>query len=52
LGKALRLKAAAEHVAAAEGVRLNQLINIDVAEKLSALETEDYFKDRAKRGDR
>jgi hypothetical protein len=46
------LKAAAERVAAAEGVSLNQLINIAVAEKLSALETEDYFKERAKRGDR
>ncbi len=44
------LKAAAERLAAAEGVSLNQLINVAVAEKLSALETEDYFKERAKRG--
>ena len=46
------LKAAAERVAAAEGVSLNQLMNIAVAEKLSALETEDYFKERAKLGKR
>lgn len=46
------LKAAAERVAAAEGVSLNQLINIAVAEKLSALETKDFFKGRAKRGKR
>jgi hypothetical protein len=46
------LKAAAERVAAAEGVSLNQLINIAVAEKLSALETEDFFEERAQRGKR
>lgn len=46
------LKAAAERVAAVEGVSLNQLINIAVAEKLSALETEEFFKERAKRGKR
>lgn len=46
------LKAAAERVAAAEGVSLNQLINIAVAEKLSALETGDFFKERARRGKR
>jgi len=39
-------------LAAAEGVSLNQLINIAVAKKLSALETEDYFSERAKRGNR
>ena len=35
----------------AEGVALNQLINVAVAEKLSALRTEDYFRERAARGD-
>jgi uncharacterized protein (DUF1778 family) len=35
-----------------EGVALNQLINVAVAEKLSALRTEDYFRDRARRADR
>jgi hypothetical protein len=41
------LKAAAERLAAAEGVSLNQLINVAVAEKLSALETASYFRGRA-----
>jgi hypothetical protein len=39
-------------IAAAEGVALNQLINVAVAEKLSALRTEEYFRDRAIRGNR
>lgn len=38
-------------VAEAEGVALNQLINVAVAEKLSALRTEDYFDERAARAD-
>jgi hypothetical protein len=37
-------------LAKAEGVALNQLINVAVAEKLSALRTEDYFRERAARG--
>ena len=43
------LKAEAEQVAAAEGSTLNQFINIAVAEKLAALRTERYFKERAQR---
>jgi hypothetical protein len=43
------LKAAAERLAAAEGVSLNQFINVAVAEKLSAMETATYFRDRAAR---
>ncbi len=39
----------ARKLAASEGVALNQLINVAVAEKLSALRTEDYFRKRAKR---
>jgi hypothetical protein len=39
----------ARRVAASEGVALNQLINVAVAEKLSALRTEDYFRERASR---
>ena len=35
--------------AQAEGVALNQLINVAVAEKLSALRTESYFAERARR---
>ncbi len=46
------LKNAAERLAAAEGTSLNQFINVAVAEKLSALETEEFFKVRAARGDR
>jgi hypothetical protein len=37
----------ARRVAEAEGVTLNQLINVAVAEKLSALRTEKYFMARA-----
>ena len=46
------LKSAAERIAAAEGTSLNQFINVAVAEKLSALETEDFFRARAAKGDR
>jgi len=46
------LKSAAERLAAAEGTSLNQFINVAVAEKLSALETEDFFRTRAAKGDR
>lgn len=33
-----------------EGVSINQLINSAVAEKMSALMTEEYLEERAKRG--
>ena len=39
----------ARQAAEAEGVALNQLINVAVAEKLSALRTEKYFTARAAR---
>jgi hypothetical protein len=39
----------ARKLAHAEGVALNQLINVAVAEKLSALRTESYFAERARR---
>lgn len=52
---ALRLQASlldeAKRVAEAEGVALNQFINVAVAEKLSAIRTEEYFRERANRGD-
>jgi hypothetical protein len=52
---ALRLQPAlldeARKVAEAEGVALNQLINVAVAEKLSALRTASYFAERAARAD-
>ena len=41
----------ARRVSATEGVALNQFINVAVAEKLSALRTEDYFRERGQRGD-
>lgn len=41
----------ARKVAENEGVALNQLINVAVAEKLSALRTESYFQERAARAD-
>lgn len=41
----------ARRVAKAEGVAVNQLINVAVAEKVSALRTEEYFSERARRGD-
>lgn len=37
----------ARRMAESQGVALNQLINVAVAEKLSALRTEDYFRERA-----
>ena len=45
------LKSEAERVAKAEGTTLNQFINVAVAEKLSALRTADYFRERAVRAD-
>ena len=42
----------ARKAADAEGVALNQLINVAVAEKLSAMRTEEYFCQRARRADR
>jgi hypothetical protein len=46
------LKEAAERVAAREGASLNQFINVAVAEKLSAIETESYFLRRAAKATR
>jgi hypothetical protein len=40
----------ARRLAESEGVALNQLINVAVAKKLSALRTEKYFVERASRG--
>jgi hypothetical protein len=41
----------ARRLAESEGVALNQLINVALAEKLSALRTEEYFRERAERAD-
>jgi hypothetical protein len=35
-----------------EGVAINQLINVAVAEKITALRTEEYFRERGPRADR
>jgi hypothetical protein len=52
---ALRLQASllqeARKVSESEGVALNQFINVAVAEKLSALRTEEYFRERSNRAD-
>ncbi len=39
----------ARRTAEQEGVALNQLINVAVAEKLSAIRTESFFRERARR---
>jgi hypothetical protein len=41
----------ARRVSETERVALNQFINVAVAGKLSALRTEDYFRERAQRAD-
>ncbi|MEM1094227.1 MAG: toxin-antitoxin system HicB family antitoxin [Bacteroidota bacterium] len=43
-----QLKTTAEQ----EGVSMNQLVALAVAEKLSALRTVDYLRERGERGDR
>ena len=51
----LRLQASlleeARRISESEGVALNQFINVAVAEKLSALRTEEYFRERSSRAD-
>jgi len=42
----------ARKAAEAEGVALNQLINVAVAEKISALRTLEYFAEHARRANR
>jgi hypothetical protein len=42
------LKAEAERLAKAEGTTLNQFINVAVAEKIAALRTADFFRERAR----
>src|SRR5205085_394626 len=42
----------ARKAAEGEGVALNQLINVAIAEKVSTLRTEDYFRERARRANR
>jgi HicB family len=42
----------ARRAAESEGVALNQLINVAVAEKVSSMRTEEYFRARAQHADR
>jgi len=46
------LHESARKLAERENISINQLITLALAEKVSALMTEDYLADRAKRGDR
>jgi hypothetical protein len=46
------LMAEARKLADSEGVALNQLINVAVAEKVSTLRTAEYFRERAGRANR
>jgi hypothetical protein len=46
------LHALAREVAKEEDISINQLITLALAEKLSALKTEEYFEERARRGSR
>jgi hypothetical protein len=45
------LLAEARRAAESEGVALNQLITLALAEKVSAMRTEEYFEERARRAD-
>ena len=46
------LHEAARELAKRECISVNQLIALALAEKLSALTTQDYLEERARRGDR
>ena len=46
------LHAQLKQLAQQEGVSINQLIVLSVAEKVSALRTEDFFRERATNADR
>jgi HicB family len=46
------LHASARELAEKENLSLNQLITLALAEKISALMTEEYLSERARRGDR
>jgi hypothetical protein len=44
------LKAEAERLAASDGTTLAQFVNVALAEKIAAMKTLDYLKQRAARG--
>lgn len=41
-----------KHLAQQEGVSINQLIVLSIAEKMTALSTEEFFRERAAQADR
>jgi hypothetical protein len=43
------LQEEARKTAESEGISLNQLINLALAEKISALRTEEFFRERGRR---
>lgn len=45
------LRAAIERVAKRDGTSINQFVAMAAAEKLAALDTQDYFRSRVERGD-
>jgi len=45
------LLAEARKAADSEGVALNQLVNLALAEKISAMRTQEYFEERARQAD-
>jgi len=47
----LTLLAEARKAAESEGVALNQLITLALAEKVSAMRTQEYFEERARRAE-
>jgi hypothetical protein len=48
---AASLQEEARKTAESEGISLNQLFNLAIAEKISALRTEEFFRERGARGD-
>lgn len=46
------MKAALEKISKRDGTSLNQFLVIAAAEKLAAMETEEFFEERRKRADR
>lgn len=46
------LKAALEQIAERDGTSMNQFLVVAAAEKIAAMQTEEFFLDRRKRADR
>jgi hypothetical protein len=48
----LSLKAAVERISAKDGTSMNQFLVVAAAEKIAAMQTEEFFADRKARADR